>query len=148
MEGCHSHRSHGRIDIYELRCIKQVDIRRALQSLGTLGGGNHFIEVDKDDEGQLYLVIHTGSRNLGLRVAEYYQKSAYQAAGGRKQTEVPYELASLTGEVMENYLRDMSLMQDFAALNRRIIKEVILEGMKLKDDGSFSTIHRRMSDGL
>jgi RNA-splicing ligase RtcB len=135
------HRSHGRIDIYKLRCIKKVDIRRALQSLGTLGGGNHFIEVDKDDEEQLYLVIHTGSRNLGLRVAEYYQNAAYQAAGGRKQTEVPYALASLAGKAMENYLHDMSLMQDFAALNRRIIKEIILEGLNLKDDGSFSTIH-------
>jgi RNA-splicing ligase RtcB len=134
------HRSHGRIDIYELRCIKKVDIRRAAQSLGSLGGGNHFIEVAKD-EVNLYLVIHSGSRNLGLQVAKYYQKKAYQAVGGREQSEIPYELAPLTGELMEDYLHDMALMQEFAALNRQIIKEVILDGMKLKDDGSFSTIH-------
>jgi RNA-splicing ligase RtcB len=136
-----SHRGHGRIDIYELRCIKKVDIRRAKESLGTLGGGNHFIEIDRDDDDNLYLVIHTGSRNLGLRVAQYYQDRAYKAVGGRDQTEIPYELAYLTGEEMENYLHDMALMQEFAELNRRIIKETILDGLNLKDSGSFSTIH-------
>ncbi len=65
------HRSHGRLNIYDLRCIKKIDIRRSRESLGTLGGGNHFIEIDSDGE-NLYLVIHTGSRNLGLRVADYY----------------------------------------------------------------------------
>lgn len=134
------HRGHGRIDIYELRCIKMVDIRRATQSLGSLGGGNHFIEIDKDGD-DLFLVIHSGSRNLGLRVAEYYQKKAYRGAGGRAQNDIPYELAPLTGELLEDYLHDMALMQDFAALNRQIIKEVIMDGMKLKEDGSFTTVH-------
>lgn len=136
-----SHRSHGRIDIEDLRCYKKVDTRRAKESLGTLGGGNHFIEVDKDDDGNLYLVIHTGSRNLGLRVAELYQKKAYIAVGGRKQTETPYELAYLTGEEKDDYLHDMAFMQRFAELNRRIIKEVILDGLKLHEADSFTTIH-------
>ena len=135
------HRSHGRIDIYDLKCVKEIDIRRANESLGTLGGGNHFIEVDKDDDGALYMVIHTGSRNPGLRVAEYYQKKAYDLLGGRKQSEVPYELAYLTGEDMEDYLSDMALMQRFAALNRQIIKEEILDGMKLSEADSFTTVH-------
>lgn len=135
------HRSHGRIDLEELRCYKKVDTRRAKESLGTLGGGNHFIEVDKDEEDNLYLVIHTGSRNLGLRVAELYQKKAYDSVGGRKQTEIPYELAPLTGDEMQDYLADMAFMQRFAALNRRIIKEVILDGMKLHEEASFETIH-------
>lgn len=121
-----SHRSHGRINLEDLRCYKKVDTRRAKESLGTLGGGNHFIEVDKDDDGNLYLVIHTGSRNLGLRVAELYQKRAYNAVGGRKQAEIPYELAYLTGEEMDDYLYDMAFMQRFAELNRRIIKEAFL----------------------
>ena len=136
-----SHRSHGRINLEDLRCYKKVDTRRAKESLGTLGGGNHFIEVDKDDDGNLYLVIHTGSRNLGLRVAELYQKKAYNAVGGRKQTEIPYELAYLTGEEKDDYLYDMAFMQRFAELNRRIIKEVILDGMKLHEADSFTTIH-------
>ena len=136
-----THRSHGRIDIEELRCCKHIDTRRAKESLGTLGGGNHFIEVDKDDEGNLYLVIHTGSRNLGLRVADYYQAKAYKAVGGKSQSEVPYELAYLTGEDKADYLHDMELMQRFASLNRDIIKEVILDGMKLHEVDSFTTIH-------
>lgn len=136
-----THRSHGRINLEDLRCYKKVDTRRAKESLGTLGGGNHFIEVDKDDDGNLYLVIHTGSRNLGLRVAELYQKKAYNAVGGRKQTEIPYELAYLTGEEKDDYLYDMAFMQRFAELNRRIIKEVILDGMKLHEADSFTTIH-------
>lgn len=136
-----THRSHGRINLEDLRCYKKVDTRRAKESLGTLGGGNHFIEVDKDDDGTLYLVIHTGSRNLGLRVAELYQKKAYNAVGGRKQTEIPYELAYLTGEEKDAYLYDMAFMQRFAELNRRIIKEVILDGLKLHEADSFTTIH-------
>lgn len=136
-----THRSHGRINLEDLRCYKKVDTRRAKESLGTLGGGNHFIEVDKDDDGTLYLVIHTGSRNLGLRVAELYQKKAYTAVGGRKQTEIPYELAYLTGEEKDDYLYDMAFMQRFAELNRRIIKEVILDGLKLHEVDSFTTIH-------
>jgi len=136
-----THRSQGRINLEDLRCYKKVDTRRAKESLGTLGGGNHFIEVDKDDDGTLYLVIHTGSRNLGLRVAELYQKKAYNAVGGRKQTEIPYELAYLTGEEKDDYLYDMAFMQRFAELNRRIIKEVILDGLKLHEVDSFTTIH-------
>ena len=135
------HRSHGKIDMQRLRCINKIDARRAAESLGTLGGGNHFIEVDKSEEEDYYLVIHTGSRNLGLKVAEYYQKKAYEAAGGRKQSDISYELAYLSGQDLEDYLHDMAIMQDFASLNRKIIKEVILDGMKWKDDGSFSTIH-------
>ena len=98
-----THRSHGRIDLEELHCYKKVDTRRAKESLGTLGGGNHFIEIDKDDDGNIYLVIHTGSRNLGLKVAELYQKQAYNAIGGRKQNDIPYELAPLTGEEKDDY---------------------------------------------
>ena len=134
------HCSHERIDLGELRCIHKLDMRRAKESLGTLGGGNHFIEVDKDSD-DLYLVIHSGSRNLGLKVAEYYQKKAYEAVGGRKQTDIPYELAYLSEQDLEDYLHDMAIMQRFAGLNRQIIKEVILDGMKWKDEGSFSTIH-------
>ena len=135
------HRSHGRIDLEQLLCYNKVDTRRAKESLGTLGGGNHFIEIDKDDEDNLFLVIHTGSRNLGLQVAQFYQKKAYEAVGGRKQSEIPYELAPLSGQDMVDYLHDMAVMQRYAALNREIIKEEILKGLKLHEAESFSTIH-------
>lgn len=55
------------------------------RSVGTLGGGNHFIEIDVDDEGDSYLVIHTGSRNLGKQVAEYYQNLAYDLLCGKEE---------------------------------------------------------------
>ncbi|MBR2743361.1 MAG: RtcB family protein [Clostridia bacterium] len=142
-----SHRSHGRLDIYDLRCVKKIDIRRAKESIGTLGGGNHFIEIDRDDEDNLYLVIHTGSRNLGLRVAEHYQKKAYGACGGRGQDEIPYELSYLSGDDMRDYLHDMEFMQAFAHLNRTVIKEVILDGMKLTEEKSFSTVHNYVDVG-
>lgn len=57
---------------------KGCNIDRAMKSLGTLGGGNHFIELDKDDEGNIYLIIHTGSRHLGIEVCNYYQELGYK----------------------------------------------------------------------
>jgi tRNA-splicing ligase RtcB len=63
--------------LQELKCYRELrDVERLERSIGTLGGGNHFIEVDVDDEGNKYLIIHTGSRNLGKQVAEYYQELA------------------------------------------------------------------------
>ena len=134
------HRGHGRIDLNELRCAGKIDLRKAKESLGTLGGGNHFIEIDREGD-DLYLIIHTGSRNPGLRVAQYYQQVAYDRLGGKNQTEIPYEMAYLTGQDMEDYLHDMEIMQIFAEINRQIIREEILDGMKLKEDGGFETIH-------
>lgn len=72
------HRYSGEVDFDELYCKKNVDIPRAEKSLGTLGGGNHFIEADKDDEGNIYIVVHSGSRRLGLEVASYYQREGYK----------------------------------------------------------------------
>ena len=135
------HRGHGRLDLEELRCYSKLDRRRMKEALGTLGGGNHFIEIDRDDEDNLYLVIHTGSRNPGLQVAQYYQKKAYRSLGGRTQTDIPYELAYLSGEMRDDYLHDMDFMQRFAALNRRIIREEILDHMKLHEADYFTTVH-------
>lgn len=73
--------------IGDLRCAKYIDLDRAIKSLGTLGGGNHFIEVDKDLDDNLWLVVHTGSRHLGIEVCDYYQNLGYtklkeKSAGG------------------------------------------------------------------
>ncbi|MBO7425281.1 MAG: RtcB family protein [Clostridiales bacterium] len=66
-----------RFDLTDLKCHRNLkDTKRLGRSLGTLGGGNHFIEVDESSDGTKYLVIHSGSRNLGKQVAEYYQKLA------------------------------------------------------------------------
>lgn len=66
------------VDLDDLRCAKHVDLIRAKKSIGTLGGGNHFIEVDKDGSGNLYIVVHSGSRHLGLEVANYYQEAGWK----------------------------------------------------------------------
>lgn len=73
-------------DLQALRCFRELkDTRRLERSIGTLGGGNHFIEVDIDEDGNKYLVIHTGSRNLGKQVAEYYQSLAVEIMQGKDE---------------------------------------------------------------
>lgn len=67
-----------------LHCYRELkDTKRIARSIGTLGGGNHFIEVDTDDAGRQYLIIHTGSRNLGKQVADYYQNLSYSLLCGK-----------------------------------------------------------------
>ena len=66
------------IPLGALKCAHRVDIDRALRSLGTLGGGNHFIEIDRGSDGSLYLVIHSGSRSLGAAIANHYRDEAYK----------------------------------------------------------------------
>lgn len=75
-----------RFDLQQLRCYRELkDTKRLERSLGTLGGGNHFIEVDEAADGTKYLVIHTGSRNLGKQVAEIYQRIAIDLAKGKEE---------------------------------------------------------------
>lgn len=72
------HKFFGQLDLTRLRCLKEgeINLSKAAKSMGTLGGGNHFIEASKDQNGAIYLVIHSGSRHIGLEVANYYQKQA------------------------------------------------------------------------
>ena len=72
------------VNLNELICKSQVNLDRARKSIGTLGGGNHFIELNKDTDGNLYLVVHSGSRYLGKQVAEYYQKLAIKTIKDNK----------------------------------------------------------------
>ncbi|MCR5810290.1 MAG: RtcB family protein [Lachnospiraceae bacterium] len=73
-------------DLEQLRCYRDLkDAKRLERSLGTLGGGNHFIEIDESSDGEKYLVIHSGSRNLGKQVAELYQKLAVELSKGKEE---------------------------------------------------------------
>lgn len=75
-----------RFDLTALRCYRSLkDSRRLERSLGTLGGGNHFIEIDRASDGTYYLVLHSGSRNLGKQVAEFYQKIAVDLHAGKEE---------------------------------------------------------------
>jgi RNA-splicing ligase RtcB len=92
------HRFLERVDLDELCCAKHMDLLRAEKSLGTLGGGNHFIEVDRDDGGQLYVIVHSGSRRLGLEVAHYYQEQGYKALNRTDDASIAQLIADMKAE--------------------------------------------------
>ncbi len=153
-------------DFDTLYCKNNVDLERALRSIGTLGGGNHFIEVDRRETGELVLVIHSGSRQLGSDVACYYQDQAYryQCKKQRKRARQSYyddvdsfgfvskrsnqasvkvkrETSVLEGNLFEEYLHDLDVVVSFAELNRRTISSLICEQMGLTVTDRFSCIH-------
>lgn len=130
------HRFAENANLESLYCFKHIQLDKALCSIGTLGGGNHFIELDKGD-GVHYLIIHSGSRHLGVEVERYYHELAYS----KTQDEVPYEFVYLTGEDLGNYLHDMKIVQNFAQINRRALASDIVKGLKFTELESFSTIH-------
>ena len=118
-------------------------------AIGTLGGGNHFIEVGhSDNTGRTYLVIHTGSRNMGKQVADYYQKIAIDLHG----SEYPKDLCFLTGAERYNYLHDMQICQEYASENRRQIARLIMAhlGTTLAEQDNFTTVHNYVNfeDGI
>ena len=164
-----AHKFAGEFAPEELNCFSHINVPRAVYSIGTLGGGNHFIEADRGEDGSIWLVIHSGSRHLGVAVAKYYQEAAVRAlcrqtdeaqaliaqlkAQGKEQliekalrrlraeNTVPPMLAYTTGALTEQYLHDMKLVQKFAALNRRAMMQEILSGMKLHVSEQFTTVH-------
>lgn len=135
-----AHRFADEFDFNALRCASHVRTDKAILSLGSLGSGNHFIEVDKDEDGNLYVVIHTGSRHLGKEVTEYYlnEGQKYLKDNG---IDVPYEITWLEGKLKEDYLHDLQIVQQFASLNREIILDELVKGMKWKILDSYECIH-------
>jgi len=125
-----------RADLDDLRCAEAVDIKRATLSIGTLGGGNHFIELGRDDNGIIYLVVHTGSRHLGKQTAEHYQHRA-----SAENPDIDRSIAYVSGRSFEEYLNDMRIAQDFAGHNREAIAEIITREMGFHAVDSFVTIH-------
>lgn len=156
-------------DFENLRCKKHVDLGRAILSIGSLGGGNHFIEIGKNEEtGDIYLIIHSGSRKLGGDVCKYYQDKAFQNANevsriikntvdklkseGRekeisselkkiKKPVTDKDLAFLSGDDFDDYMNDMIIVQRFASLNRETMAEIILKETGLQEAERFETIH-------
>ena len=128
------------LDLTKLLCYKHIFEEKARLSLGTLGGGNHFIELDVDNEKNTYLVVHSGSRHLGKEVTEYYLTMG-QKHLKTKGIEIPYETTYLEGELLDAYLHDLAIVQEFASLNREIILAEITKHMKWKILDSYSCIH-------
>ena len=166
------HALNSQIDLSQLRCGKFVNLERAALSIGTLGGGNHFIEVDRGENGDLYIVVHSGSRHLGNEVARFYQDEGRKSfwggayhqieqtiaqlkAEGRYQEiqptierlrkehtiDVPRDLTWVEGQLFDDYIHDMRIVQHFATLNRKAMMDVILSGMGLTVAEQFTTIH-------
>lgn len=156
-----------KINLDELTC-KNISKSRAKLSIGTLGGGNHFIEMNKDSNNKYYLVIHSGSRYLGKQVAEYYQELAYKRLvkdfdvvgklikmlkeqGRHKEIQdeirkvrpldIEKDNAYLYGDDFNDYINDMKIVQKFAEINRKAIANDIIKKMDLKVESSFTTIH-------
>ncbi len=92
------HRYINKINLAELYCIEHINVDRAELSMGTLGGGNHFIEADKGSDGSIYIVIHSGSRHLGVETAKYYQEEAYRQLNRSSKKEVDELVARLKAE--------------------------------------------------
>ena len=165
-----AHEYSAQIDLSELRCAPYVGLERAAKSIGTLGGGNHFIEADRSHEGDVYIVVHSGSRHLGVEVAEYYQDQGRRAMWGgahrqieqliealreqgrhkeiqsavaalKKEHKLQKELTYVEGELFDDYIHDMRIVQRFAVLNRRAMMDVILSGMGFTRSDEFTTIH-------
>lgn len=155
--------------LQSLYCYNAIEGKDAYiqQSLGTLGGGNHFIEVDKASDGQLVIVVHSGSRNLGVQVCNYYQNLAFENLSKRndvkelismlksegrekeiqselkkiKSNVVDKELAHLDGIFFEQYIHDMDIVQQYASKNRYLILNTICEKMGLFTWSYIETIH-------
>ena len=155
-----SHRLH---HLYENTPVFDLDYIG--RSLGTLGGGNHFIELDEDEHGCKYLVVHSGSRNLGVKVCNYFQNLAKKNVNRREERKriiedlkkyglekeinntlrrlgtVPPELAYLEGKDLDDYNFAAHVCQDFAYENRLNIAATILRGLELLHNGFFTTVH-------
>ena len=157
-----------KIGLQKLKCVNNINMDRAEKSLGSLGGGNHYCEIDIDEEKNLYLVIHSGSRYLGKQVAEYYQKIAtndltyntkekialiekLKNEGREKEIEcalkifdkpkIPSHLAYLEGIHLKNYLHDVGIIQKYADKNRKIMANEIITRMGLTIEEEFTTCH-------
>ena len=128
-------------NLANLICAEHIRYDKAMLSLGTLGGGTHFIEIDVDDDGEGYLIVHSGSRHLGKEVAEYYLDRGHKLLKKSGKEDVPYELTYLTDELLSDYLQDVKVVQEYAALNRRVIVSEIAKGMKWKHGEIFPCVH-------
>jgi len=94
------HKLNEYIDLSQLRCAEDVNIERARRSIGTLGGGNHFIEIDKTSDGRLFLVVHSGSRHLGTEVAKLYQDEGRRALWGGAKHQLKETIAQMKASGM------------------------------------------------
>ena len=143
------------IPLEKLHCYEYIQHEIVLKSFGTLGGGNHFIEMARGMDGALYLILHSGSRRVGRDVAQYHQIQAFfeqngmDAVEARKKKIRVSQIQSawkqddcfLSGENLERYLHDMNIAVEYAKKSRMYMGEVIIETLGLAVTDQFVTIH-------
>ena len=114
----------------------------AMLSICSLGGGNHFIEINKSNEDDVYyLVIHSGSRFLGVEIAGYYQKKAIEYKH-KNNLSIDDDIAYIVDDDLNNYLHDMELVQIYAKLNRILMSNIIIKNLdNIEILEQFSSIH-------
>ena len=144
------HMLNAEIDLSELKCADDIKMERARLSVGTLGGGNHFIEMNRDDNGNIYLVVHSGSRHLGYQVAEFYQEQGRQAlwGGAKYQIKETIERLKEEGRFCEiqgaiealKKEREISIPRDLAYVENKLFDDYIHD-MRIVQ--RFATLNRR-----
>ncbi|WP_319372219.1 RtcB family protein [uncultured Ilyobacter sp.] len=119
-----------------------TDYTKNIASLGSLGSGNHFIEIDSNSKGELFLLIHSGSRHFGHQIAQHHQKIADITC----YKELPRDLKYLTGNYVDEYLKDMKFAEMFATVNRLQMAEKILDYLNINDVLLKETIYNITSE--
>lgn len=119
--------------------LRQTLTSRHTKQLGTLGGGNHFVELVYDEEDRVWMMLHSGSRNIGNVTAQHHDEVAARCSGGSKEALAKLKVKSKEGQ---EYLKDMSFCQDYALENRRFMMEAF--GEILKKETGRSTLWDRM----
>lgn len=144
------HDLNGEIDLTQLRCARQVNLSRAMRSIGSLGGGNHFIEIDRAEDGRLYLVVHSGSRHLGTEVANFYQEEGRRALWGGAHYQIQEAVHRLKAEgrfqeIQTTILalkkeRELKIPKDLAYVEGKLFEDY-LHDMKLTQQ--FAMLNRK-----
>ena len=123
------------IHFEDIRC-PVINLSRAKKSIGTLGGGNHFIEVNRDDKNNLYIVIHSGSRHLGKEIAEYYQEKAWRQLNKNSRQDI-FELI----EKLKEDGREKEIKAQIKQIKKRVITDIPKDLAYLTDDLFSDYIH-------
>lgn len=120
-----------------------LDFSKVIRSIGSLGGGNHFIELGKDDDENVWLTIHSGSRNFGLKVATHYQNMANSLCADYFQDFGDLNFIPATDYGYTSYIEVMKVAQRFAFYNRRMMTNIVLNGFfdKMKGDYTIDSVH-------
>ena len=144
------HALNAEIDLTQMRCADQVNLNRAMRSIGTLGGGNHFIEVDRSEDGRLFLIVHSGSRHLGTEVAEYYQNEGRRALWGGANYQIQEVIAQLKAEGRFKEIQktisalrtehELSIPKDLAYVEGKLFEDYIHD---MKITQQFAMLNRK-----